>query len=254
MASVPRIYVGSDNIENGYATVCGSDAKHVLLVMRKKVGDTVCICDMHGMSYNAVIRSAGDGFFTVELGEGIKRVSEIGFPVKVYQCMPKGDKLDTVVQKAVELGASEIIAVMSERCVSRPDGKAFEKRLERLGRISESAAAQCGREFVPAVRGIISYREAIDEMKESGTAFVCYEGDGTVSLQTLLREKFPQGVEEDALPTVSIVIGSEGGFSLKEAQRAREAGMICVGLGPRILRTETASSFVLSALVYELEL
>ena len=243
MASVPRIYVGSDNIENGYATVCGSDAKHVLLVMRKKVGDTVCICDMHGMSYNAVIRSAGDGFFTVELGEGIKRVSEIGFPVKVYQCMPKGDKLDTVVQKAVELGASEIIAVMSERCVSRPDGKAFEKRLERLGRISESAAAQCGREFVPAVRGIISYREAIDEMKESGTAFVCYEGDGTVAVKGFLTEKRP----------TSFLIGPEGGLSQSEVDTARENGIGLANLGRRILRTETASGYVLSAISVLLE-
>ena len=243
MASVPRIYVGSDNIENGYATVCGSDAKHVLLVMRKKVGDTVCICDMHGMSYNAVIRSAGDGFFTVELGEGIKRVSEIGFPVKVYQCMPKGDKLDTVVQKAVELGASEIIAVMSERCVSRPDGKAFEKRLERLGRISESAAAQCGREFVPAVRGIISYREAIDEIKESGTAFVCYEGDGTVAVKEFLTEKRP----------TSFLIGPEGGLSQSEVDTARENGIGLANLRRRILRTETASGYVLSAISVLLE-
>ncbi len=245
MAFIPRIYIGSDKISDGRALIEGSDANHILRVLRKSIGDVLHVCDMHGNSYNATIEAIDGESLTALLGEPEKRDVEMPCRVSVYQCFPKGDKLDTVIQKAVELGAYEIVAVMSERCVARPERKAFEKRLERLKRISESAAAQCGRNIIPEVRGIISIDEAIAEIAKKDIGFVCYEGDGTLPITQILK-----GEPE----TVGFLIGPEGGIAEREIEKAREVKLALAGLGKRILRTETASGFVLSAISCMLEL
>ena len=245
MAFIPRIYVPSDNIANGRAFINGSDANHVLRVLRKEKGDTLYICDMHGNSYNAVIDEiCNDGLYAV-LGEPTAQNNEMPFKVSVYQCFPKSDKLETVIQKAVELGAYEIVAVMSERCVARPDEKAFAKRVERLKKISESAAAQCGRSIIPKIRGIISYSDAIKEISEKDIGFICYEGDGTRPIKELLV---------DMPETIGFLIGPEGGLSEKETALAKEKSLSLAGLGKRILRTETASGYVLSAISVLMEM
>ena len=244
MAFIPRIYIGSDRIAEGRAYIDGSDANHILRVLRKEKGDELHICDMHGNSYTATIDEiTQDGLYAL-LGEAEKQNNEMPFKVSVYQCFPKGDKLETVIQKAVELGAYEIVAVMSERCVARPDAKTFQKRIERLKKVSESASAQCGRTIIPEIRGIISYNEAINEIKSKDIGFVCYEGDGTLPVRELLKEK---------CETVGFLIGPEGGLSEKETALAKENGIALAGLGKRILRTETASGYVLSAISVLLE-
>ena len=245
MAFIPRIYIASDSITDGRAFIGGSDANHILRVLRKNVGDVIHVCDMHGNSYSAEIDEiTRDGLYAT-LGDAEKQNNEMPFRVSVYQCFPKGDKLETVVQKAVELGAYEIVAVMSERCVARPDAKAFFKRVERLKKISESAAAQCGRSIIPEVRGIISYAQAIEEIKQKDIGFICYEGDGTRPVKELLT---------DTPETIGFLIGPEGGLSEKETALASENEISLAGLGKRILRTETASGYVLSAISVILEL
>lgn len=245
MAFIPRIYVGSDMINDGIAFINGSDANHILRVLRKVKGDELHICDMHGNSYRAVINEITADGLTAILGEPEKENCEMPFKVSVYQCFPKGDKLETVIQKAVELGAHEIVAVMSERCVAKPDSKAFAKRLERLMKISESAAAQCGRSYIPQVRGIISYADAVKEISEKDVGFICYEGDGTLPLPQILK---------DGVKSIGFLIGPEGGISAKEVEKAKESSLGLAGLGKRILRTETASGYVLSAISVLLEI
>jgi 16S rRNA (uracil1498-N3)-methyltransferase len=209
------------------------------------VGDTLTVADNNGREYECRLTKIRDEECECEIIES--RVGKTEPPVKITLFMgyPKGDKLETVIQKAVELGAYEIVAVMSERCVARPDGKAFAKRLERLKKISESAAAQCGRSIIPEIRGIISYSEAIKEIQHKDVGFICYEGDGTVALPELLKEK-PE--------TIGFLIGPEGGIAEKEVNLAKQSGINLAGLGKRILRTETASGYVLSAISVLLEL
>ncbi len=246
MAFIPRIYIGSDRITDGKAFIDGSDANHIIRVLRKEKGDILHVCDMHGNSYDAVIDEiTHDGLFAI-LGEPTAQNNEMPFKVSVYQCFPKGDKLETVIQKAVELGAYEIVAVMSERCVARPDSKAFSKRIERLKKISESAAAQCGRSIIPQIRGIISYEAAMKEISQMDMGFLCYEGDGTKPIKELLLDKSPE--------TIGFLIGPEGGLSEKETAMANDMSIPLAGLGKRILRTETASGYVLSAISVMLEL
>ena len=244
MAFIPRIFVEDSDIENKKIFVGGADANHILRVLRKTVGDTVTVCG-GGSVFSASIEKTADEGLYLSLGEELGKNNEMPFDVTVYQCNPKGDKLDTVVRKAVELGASEIVVVLSERCVARPDNKSFASKLERMNKISESAAAQCGRSFIPKVRGLISYKEAISEMKNSDISFVCYEGDGVVQLPKLLSGE-PK--------SISFLIGPEGGISEKEISLAESENIALAGLGKRILRTETASGYVLSAISVLLEL
>jgi len=182
---------------------------------------------------------AEEGFYAA-LGQPQLRDAEPVCPVTLYQCLPKGEKTDEIVRRAVELGATRIVAVISERCVARPDGKAFSKRLERLNRISESAAAQCGRAVIPPVCGLISYREAAKEIAACGLGFICYEGEGTRPLRELAEHKAPE--------SIGFLIGPEGGLSDAETALAAEHGIPLAGLGKRIMRTETASAYVLAAL------
>lgn len=242
MAFIPRLFLTPAEIKHPRAVVTNEmDINHVKNVLRIPVGGKVTLCDGAGMIYPGVIVSFGEGCMVLELGEGVPDNSELPFGVTVYQCYPKGEKAETVVQKAVELGATEIVFVMSERCVARPDDKSMEKKLVRLQRIADSAAAQSGRCVLPEVRGLLSYKEACAEAAKAGCAFLCYEGEGTLPLRSILEEKGKQD-------SYAFVIGPEGGISPKEVEIALEHGLAPAGLGGRILRTETAALFVLSAM------
>jgi 16S rRNA (uracil1498-N3)-methyltransferase len=155
--------------------------------------------------------------------------------------------METIIQKAVECGACEIVPFSSERCVVKLDKKDEKKKIERYQKIAEGGAKQSGRGIIPKVEKILDYKSMIDEASKSSLAIFCYEGDNTKSLKEILRES---KIEND----IAIVIGSEGGFSLKEVEMARERGMIIAGLGKRILRCETAAPFALACIAYETEL
>ena len=173
--------------------------------------------------------------------------TEPPYSATLYQALVKGDKFDTVVQKAVECGVSRIVPFISERCVVRLSKSDCEKKRLRWQRIAAEAAKQCGRGIIPEVAGLLSYDEMVSEASKAGIPLFCYEAEDMKSLPAVLLDKKEE-------KTVSIVIGSEGGFSVNEALKAKEGGLESVGLGKRILRTETASSFVLACLSYELEL
>lgn len=238
MAFIPRVFLPSDKLRSGTVLVGGADANHLKNVLRMKEGDAVTVCDGAGTVYPAHIASFGEDGVSLALGAGVPAKGEFPFPVAIYQCLPKGEKADLIVQKSVELGAKEIVFVLSERCVARPDGKSMEKKRLRLQKIAESAAAQCGRGIVPAVRGLISFRDAVLEMKASELPLFCHTGSGVRPL----RELIPPSPR-----SVTVLIGPEGGVSEHEAALAKENGLLFAGLGDRILRTETAALFVLSA-------
>ena len=174
--------------------------------------------------------------------------------VKLFQALPKGDKLDSVIQKAVECGVREIIPFESERCVVRIKSDAEEKKRLRRARIAEEAAKQCGRSVIPEVTSSVYFDEMIKRASMCDICFFCYEGDGTEPLGRLLSRIDIFQKEKGCMPSIAVVVGSEGGFSLTEAKKAQEAGFYLTGLGKRILRTETAPIFALSSLVCFTEL
>lgn len=254
---MPRFFVRKDQIEDGIVTVRGDDAHHISRSLRMAAGERITVCDMQKYEYDCELTDFLPDCVKARVLETVKCDTEPPYHAHLYQALPKGDKLDQVIQKAVECGVSEITTFESERCVVRLKGDGEEKKVERRSRIALEAAKQSGRGLVPTVHASTRFAEAIRAAATADIALFCYEGDGTKplakALPARLEELRANGRLTDA-PTVSIVIGSEGGFSLAEAETAKAAGLIPVGLGKRILRTETAAAFVLACLVYELEL
>ena len=241
---MPRFFVKNDQVSGEGIRLTGSDAHHIARSLRMAVGEALTVCDMRGREYDCRIQSFEEDrevFVTVFAVREAE--NEPPCRIRLFQALPKGDKLDTIIQKAVECGVTEIVPFESERCVVRMKPEAEARKTERRQRISCEAAKQCGRSVIPGVLPTVSFAEMLSLAAACDLCLFCYEGDGTRPLGEILREELPLAGRE-----IGIVIGSEGGFSLGEAERASSAGMRLTGLGKRILRTETASGFVLSCL------
>jgi len=166
-------------------------------------------------------------------------VQEASVQVTLYQSLTKGDKMDMIVQKAVELGVHRIVPVITSRCVSRPDEKSLRKKIERWQKISVGAAQQSCRGLVPQVSDAVSFQAALLESVENDLSIIFYEGGG---------ESLSQLVNKD-IKSVAIFVGCEGGFDISEVQIAKEKGVIPATLGRRILRAETAPLAGISAIM-----
>ena len=244
---MPRFFVPSANFSEDGVKICGDDARHIARSLRMAEGDTVTVCDMHGTEHECRLTRIRDEECTLEILSSKKGENEPPVKITLYMAYPKADKLEYIVQKAVELGASEIIPFESERCIKRPAPEKAEKNTARLQRIAAEAAKQCGRSVLPTVSSPITFGEVLRRGKDADLAVFCYEGDGTRSLKAILESS------PDA-KTVSVVVGCEGGFSSKEAKAAEDGGFEMANLGARILRCETAPTFALASIVYFFEL
>lgn len=242
-----RFFVNKEQISEQQIIIDGSDAHHIARSLRMAEGDEAVVCDGEGSEYRCTLTRIRDEECVCEIIERIDGKTEPKTEITLCMAYPKGDKLEVVIQKAVELGVSRIIPFESSRCIKRPKAEKAEKQTQRLARIAEEAAKQCGRARIPNVTQPLSYKEMLNEAKKATLPLLCYENeDGTTIKDIILNKERPD--------SVSIVVGSEGGFSSSEVNEAKEAGLISVSLGNRILRCETAPSFVLSALSYEFEL
>ena len=251
---MPRFFIRQNQIdtESSKIHILGDDAHHLSFSLRMAVGESVTVCDMQGIEYDCKIEAFADGDVTLSIEESRASENEPKITLRLFQALPKGDKLDSVIQKSVECGVCEIIPFESERCIVKIKGDAEDKKTQRRQRIAEEAAKQSGRSVIPTVSRSVSFSEMIKRAGESDLVLFCYEGDGTEPLGKILKRL---SLEERGREfSLSVVIGSEGGFSLAEVERAREAGFVLTGLGKRILRTETAPIFVLSSLVCFTEL
>ena len=240
------------------AAVCGNrvvltgeNAHHAAYALRLAVGDTVTVSDQRQM-YVCVLRHFSEGEVAADVREIRTVQGEPPYRARLFQALPKGDKLDAVIQKAVECGVSEIIPFESSRCIMRSKPETEPRKTQRRVRIAEEAAKQCRRSVIPTVCPTVTdYATVLRQAAFSDLTLFCYEGAGTRSLRAVLDSV---ELPKDRVLTVSIVVGSEGGFSPEEAQAAADTGLCLCGLGTRILRTETASGFVLGCLSYRFEL
>ena len=233
-----RFFVTPEELQLDTVILTGENAQHAK-VLRLKAGEEVLLCDGEGREALGRINGAGA---EVEILERRESASEAAVQVSVYLAFPKADKLEHVIQKATELGAWEIVAFPSARCISRPDDKSLRKKLERWQKIAASAAEQSGRGRIPRVRVIGSYKEALSEAAKADKALMFYENEQAVTLKMALSE--------GSWKTVSLLTGPEGGLEEKEVEQAREAGLQVCTLGKRILRCETAPLCALSAVMY----
>lgn len=225
---MPRFFIDENALKGDIITITGGDAVHIGRSLRMKTGDEIVFC-REGVEFNCVIEKMTSEEVFCRVLERIPSDCEPDIFLTIYQAVPKSDKAELIIQKCTELGASEIVFFLSKRCVSRPEGKSADNKLSRWQKIAEEAAKQAGRGKIPVIRGIISFEEAVSELKEKELPLFCYENGG---------QRFSE-INFDGAKSCGIMIGSEGGFDSDEADRVRESGITPVWLGKRILRCET---------------
>ena len=253
---MPRFFIDPSAVSGDTVTLTGDNARHASYSLRLAPGDRIKACDQQ-TAYLCEMVSFDGETATARILSAAPIDTEPPFAARLYQALPKGDKLDMVIQKAVECGAKEIVPFESSRCIVRAKPEAEVRKTERRCRIAEEAAKQCGRGVIPTVRPTVTFGEAMKAAKDADLALFCYEGQEVMPLPAVLEMAIPtleNARAEGRVPEIAIFVGSEGGFSPEEAAAARSAGFAMTGLGKRILRTETASGFVLSCLIYALEL
>ncbi len=241
---MPRFF--TQDITEAGGCITGEDAKHIAKVLRMKVGDELTVCDTKGRDYDCMIEEIGAGEVRLKVLSVAPSQSEPDVRVHLYQAMPKADKMETIIQKAVELGAVSITPVMTRRCVSRPDAKSMDKKLVRYNRIALEAAKQCGRGVVPPVLPLLELPQALEQMQRTGCPILFYE-NATAPAKQVIAKARESGKELE----IAVLIGAEGGFDEDEVALAREHGCHILSLGKRILRCETAPLAALTILMYE---
>ena len=236
-----RFFVEAQDLSGDTLHLTGENFQHAK-VLRLKPGERMLVCDGQGEEALCAVRQVGAAELELEVLERRESETEAAVRVSVYMAFPKADKLEHVIQKATELGAYEIVAFPSARCVSRPDEKSLRKKLERWQKIAASAAEQSGRGRIPEVVTLGSFKEALGRAKQADKALLFYENEHAVTLRMAL--------ESGAFQTVSLLTGPEGGLEEAEVDQARKAGFQVCTLGSRILRCETAPLCALSAVMY----
>lgn len=237
-----RFFVDSLDAQQNFLILTGENAAHAK-VLRLKNGEQVTVCDGKGKELLCTVSDVSGNQICLVVNNEMESMSEPMVKVSVYMAFAKGDKFEHVVQKATELGACEIIAFPSARCVSKPDNKSLSKKLERWQKIAAAAAEQSGRGCVPKVLVLSSYQEALEHAALADIAILFYENERATTLRdTLSATKYT---------SVSLLTGPEGGLEGKEVEQAINAGLTVCTLGRRILRCETAPLCALSAVMYD---
>ncbi len=236
-----RFFVDAAALDGARIVLTGENAQHAK-VLRLKAGEEVLVCDGEGMECRCAVEEMSAGEVCLSVLEKRPSQTEAAVKVSVYMAFPKADKLEHVIQKATELGAYEIVAFPSARCISKPDDKSLKKKLERWQKIAASAAEQSGRGRIPQVVVLPSFAAALERAATADKALMFYENEHAVTLRMAL--------ETESFETVSLLTGPEGGLEEKEVVQAREAGLQVCTLGSRILRCETAPLCALSAVMY----
>ena len=224
----------------------GEDARHVALSLRCRLGEELVVCDGANTQYQCRIQALDPRQVGLQVVSAQPCESEPPVRLHVYQAFLKGDKLEEVVQKCVELGVSDLTPVFSDNVVSRPDRSSWEKKLVRWQKIAREAAMQCGRGIVPRVHPPVDLAICLQGLARTELGFVCYENEKDLSLKALLPAAAPA--------SCAFFIGPEGGLSPKEVQAVDGAELPRVSLGHRILRAHTAAPAVLAMLSLAWEL
>ena len=235
----PRFFSDIIDEERGIIYMNDEDSKHIVTVLRLKTGDKAIVCDKKSNDYLCELSSIDDHRMAqFSILEKKKNEAEPDKEITLYQAIPKNDKLDFIVQKATELGATKIVPFLSKRCVSRPDAKSASKKLQRLQRIAYEASKQCGRGVIPEVMPFTDFTSAIKALDKDTLPIIFYECGGKKLSELDLSSK-----------KIAVFIGSEGGFEKQEVDFAIQNGVIPIHLGARILRCETAPIAALAVLM-----
>lgn len=236
-----RLFLDPEKIFRDNAVIDGANVRYLTHVLRSALGDELTILDGLGKGYIGEITSITRDKIEVRIIKAVDILTESPLEITLAQGIPKAEKMEFIIQKATELGVKRIVPIITRRAVVKTKSPL---RLERWSKIAISSAQQSGRSKVPVIEGITGFREFLDR-EVSGKGLIFYEGEEKSGLQGTLKSL--RGIKE-----ITLLIGPEGGFTDDELGLALEKGFVSVGLGPRILRTETAAITALSIIQYEL--
>lgn len=241
-----RFFIDKKNfdLDNQTCFIQGEDVKHITKVLRYDIGEQLQICDNEDSEYICEIIEMNKNIVNLKVLEKCNIKREPNVKIIVYQGLPKAQKLDIILQKLTEVGVCEIIPVATKRSVCKIDDKNEDKKVERWERIIYEAAKQSKRGIIPKLRGPMSFKDALEDIKLNDLNIVPYEKENTTSIKEALRNC--------NYKKIGIFIGPEGGFEEDEIDTLQSRGVISVTLGPRILRTETAPIVAATIVLYEL--
>lgn len=242
-----QFFVEDWQVADSSVTIEGSDVNHIRNVLRMKAGEKVRISTSSGKNYFCRLSEIGEAMVQADILEELSEGTELPNKIYLFQGLPKGDKMELIIQKAVELGAYEIIPVSMKNCVVKLDAKKAENKVRRWKEIAKSAAKQSKRSLIPEIRTPLTYPQAVEAAKELDIVLVPYENERGMAATKEAVEQLKAG------QSIGIFIGPEGGFAPEEIELAKKEGMQLISLGKRILRTETAGLATLAVLAYHLE-
>lgn len=247
--SMHWFYVENSQIAEDTITITGSDVNHIKNVLRMEQGEKVVICNGQGKDFYCIIETVSNSEVIAKIQQINDTESELPTKIYLFQGLPKKDKMEFIIQKAVELGVYEVIPVAMKRCVVKlEDKKKEKKKLERWQAIATAAAKQSGRGIIPQVQEVLTFGEAVQYAKKLEFGLVPYElAEGMEQAHEIVKGACKYN-------TIAVFIGPEGGFDEKEIEKVLEANFKPITLGRRILRTETAGLTTLSILMFEMEL
>lgn len=241
-----RFYARPESVKGDKIYIDGPEAHHILDVMRLQKSDTVSVFDGTGTEYTGLIEETKRDRLTVKVVK-IKKIPASNIPaLSVIQAIPKGDRMDWIVEKSTELGMTTMMPVVTDRTIVRWNEEKRERHLKRWRKIAQSASKQCGRLDIPDIKDILKFERCIEKVGATeGLKLMAALNDEAADLKGLLKDlRYPRNI--------TIAIGPEGDFTPREIDRAKEAGFKIVTLGPRVLRSDTAALWALAVLNYEL--
>lgn len=241
------------NLEDKTLYIDGEDVKHISKVLRYGQGDEIEVCDSNGHEYICRIESIDKTRIDLSIVDEVDINRESRIRVSLYQGVPKSTKMDIILQKLTEAGVDEIVLVNTKRSVVNIKGDKADKKFDRWERIIYEAAKQCKRGMIPKLRGILSFKEALEDMGKNDINICPYEVEKSLGIKEALQTgQVKKILENKDEVRVGIFIGPEGGFAEEENEMVKAAGIASVTMGPRIFRTETASIVATAITLYEL--
>jgi len=251
---MPRFFVSPKDIKGNEVLIRGGEAKHIVTVLRKMKGDEIDIFDGYGNEIRARIleidTSGGLPTIKANIITQKRRETEPKLKITLFQSIPKGNRIDFIIQKSTEIGVSEIVPITTERTIVKLDCKRIKERVLRWQKIAQEAAKQSRRSAIPKVGPVLDFSQALKEFSERKPqmGIIAWEMEEKNRLREVLRSSVGCGISHFHL---AVFIGPEGGFTPEEVEKAKRVGVVPVSLGSRILRTETAGLVVATAALYE---
>ena len=252
-----KFFVNNNQIENDLIYIEGQDYNHIKNVLRYKINDCLTICDnTNGINYYCEIKSFDNNNVVCKIMSTLEDDTESNIKITIFQGLPKADKMELIIQKGTELGVSTFVPVNLKRSIVKLNGKDEDKKISRWQTIAEVASKQSGRNIIPQVERVLSFKLLLDRIKEYDLFFLAYEDEHTLSLKELLKQFKEQNkdkMQNKQELKIAFVVGPEGGIAKEEYEELVNSNVNAVTLGKRILRTETVALNVASILMYELD-